>query len=174
MMSLSSEGCGRNSGSNRRGERRCPDIARRGWPFSWWSSHPEKRAHLLRSLHKPSEETGRLWSCRPSAPTVTWMGAVSEPIQFHGVTVLIEPESVKYALDQLCKRAGVHVSLHTMLLSATRNGDHITSVTLHDHGGNHEVSAKAFVDASGEGDLAFFGGASVRYGNHGIVQTGTL
>src|SRR5258708_25344534 len=84
------------------------------------------------------------------------MGAVSEPIKFHGVAVLIEPESVKYTLDQLCKRAGVHVCLHTMLLS----------VTLHDHNGNHEVSAKAFVDASGEGDLAFFGGASVRYGNH--------
>src|ERR1700730_8114572 len=58
------------------------------------------------------------------------MGAVSEPIQFHGVAVLIEPESVKYTLDQLCKRAGVRVCLHTMLLSATRNGDHITSVTL--------------------------------------------
>jgi FAD dependent oxidoreductase len=102
------------------------------------------------------------------------MGAVSEPIQYHGVAVLIEPESVKYTLDQLCKRAGVHVSLHTMLLSATRTGDDITSVTLHDHNGSHEVSGKAFVDASGEGDLAFFGGASVRYGNHGTVQTGTL
>jgi hypothetical protein len=102
------------------------------------------------------------------------MGAVSEPIQFHGVAVLIEPESVKYTLDQLCKRAGVHICLHTMLLSAARNGDQITAVTLHDHNGNHEISAKAFVDASGEGDLAFFGGASVRYGNHQKVQTGTL
>src|ERR1700737_3727315 len=37
------------------------------------------------------------------------MGAVSEPIQFHGVAVLIEPESVKYVLDQLCKHAGVQV-----------------------------------------------------------------
>src|SRR5713226_2173791 len=44
------------------------------------------------------------------------MGAVSEPIQFHGVAVLIEPESVKYTLDQLSKHAGVHVCLHTMLL----------------------------------------------------------
>src|ERR1700687_1958774 len=61
------------------------------------------------------------------------MGAVSEPIQFHGVAVLIEPESVKYALDQLCQQAGVQVCLHTMLVSATRNGNHITSVTLHDH-----------------------------------------
>src|ERR1700688_511402 len=76
------------------------------------------------------------------------LGAVSEPIQFHGVAVLIEPESVKYVLDQLCKDAGVQVSLHTMFLSATRSGNHITSVTLHDHQGNHEVTAKAFVDAS--------------------------
>ena len=77
------------------------------------------------------------------------MGAVSEPIQFHRVAVLIEPESVKYVLDQLCKHAGVQVCLHTMFLSATRNGNQITSVTLHDHQGNHEVTAKAFVDASG-------------------------
>ena len=49
------------------------------------------------------------------------MGAVSEPIQFHGVAVLIEPQSVKYVLDQLCKHAGVQVYLHTMLLSATRH-----------------------------------------------------
>src|ERR1700688_1412174 len=55
------------------------------------------------------------------------MGAVSEPIQLHGVFVVIEPESIKYTLDQLCKRAGVHVCLHTMLLSATRNGDHIAA-----------------------------------------------
>jgi succinate dehydrogenase/fumarate reductase flavoprotein subunit len=31
------------------------------------------------------------------------MGAVSEPIQFHGVAVLIEPESVKYTLGHSLK-----------------------------------------------------------------------
>src|SRR5260221_7829550 len=34
------------------------------------------------------------------------MRAVSEPIQFHGLAVLIDPESVKYVLDQLSKQAG--------------------------------------------------------------------
>src|SRR5260370_14322857 len=77
-------------------------------------------------------------------------GTVSEPLQFHGVAVLIEPESVKYVLDQLCKHAGVQVCLYSMFLSATRNGNHITSVTLHQHAGNHEGTAKAVVDASGE------------------------
>jgi hypothetical protein len=36
------------------------------------------------------------------------------------------------------------------------------------------VRAKAFVDASGEGDLAFFADASTRYGNDGMVNLGTL
>jgi hypothetical protein len=36
------------------------------------------------------------------------------------------------------------------------------------------VRARAFVDASGEGDLAFFAGASTRYGNDGLVNLGTL
>ena len=36
------------------------------------------------------------------------------------------------------------------------------------------MRARAFVDASGEGDLAFFAGASTRYGNDGLVNLGTL
>ena len=61
-----------------------------------------------------------------------------------------------------------------MVVGATRGGDLITSATLQDDRGPREVSATAFVDASGEGDLATFGGASVRYGNHGFAQAGTL
>jgi FAD dependent oxidoreductase len=36
------------------------------------------------------------------------------------------------------------------------------------------VRGRAFVDATGECDLAFFAGASTRYGNHGFVNLGTL
>src|SRR5260370_40930069 len=76
------------------------------------------------------------------------LGAVSEPIQFHGVAVLIEPESVKYVLDQLCKQAGGQVCLHTMLVSATRNGNHLTSGTPHHQQGTHQDSPQAFREAS--------------------------
>ena len=50
----------------------------------------------------------------------------------------------------------------------------MTQVTLQDDRGPRTVRAQAFVDASGEGSLAAFGGADVRYGNHGIAQAGTL
>jgi len=40
--------------------------------------------------------------------------------------------------------------------------------------GLHEISGHAFVDASGEGDLAWFAGASTRYGNHHMINVGSL
>src|SRR6266851_4996536 len=43
-----------------------------------------------------------------------------------------------------------------------------------DHSGEHWLEADAFVDASGDCDLAAFSGASTRYGNGGAVNLGTL
>lgn len=47
-------------------------------------------------------------------------------------------------------------------------------MTLAGHGGQRTLSARAFVDATGDGDLAAFGGAATRYGNPGGVNLGTL
>ena len=59
-------------------------------------------------------------------------------------------------------------------MRAERSGSLIHSITYHDHNGDHDVLGKAFVDASGDCDLAFFAGASTRYGNHGFINLGTL
>jgi hypothetical protein len=77
-------------------------------------------------------------------------------------------------LDTLCAEAGVEVLLHALVSNATREKDRIVDVSWLDHAGMHTVRARAFVDASGEGDLAFFAGAATRYGNDGLVNLGTL
>jgi hypothetical protein len=64
--------------------------------------------------------------------------------------------------------------LDTQILAAHRDEGRIASLHVVDHAGVHELTADAFVDATGEADLASFGGASVRYGNHGMVQNGSL
>ncbi|MFE5541274.1 FAD-dependent oxidoreductase [Streptomyces sp. NPDC056519] len=102
------------------------------------------------------------------------MGAVSEPTRFTAVAVVFDPESVKRAADELCARAGVDVLLHSHVLGATREDDRIASIRLADHSGIHELAATAFVDATGEADIAHHGGCEVRYGNDGWVQNGTL
>lgn len=102
------------------------------------------------------------------------MGAVTGPQRHRGVFVVFEPEAVKRVLDRLCAEAGVDVLLHAFVNGATRDRDRIVEVAWQDHAGAHTVRAKAFVDASGEGDLAFFADASTRYGNDGLVNLGTL
>ena len=101
-------------------------------------------------------------------------GAVTGPQRHRGVFVVFEPEAVKRVLDELCAEAGVDVLLHAFVGGATRQDGRIVAVSWQDHGGRHTVRAGAFVDASGEGDLAFLAGASTRYGNEGKVNLGTL
>ena len=102
------------------------------------------------------------------------MGAVTGPQRHRGVFVVFEPEAVKRVLDRLCAEAGVDVLLHAFVNGATRDRDRIVEVSWQDHAGIHTVRAKAFVDASGDGDLAFFADAATRYGNDGMVNLGTL
>lgn len=90
------------------------------------------------------------------------------------VIALLDPESVKLALDRVCQSAGVDILFGTLLVGAVRDGDRIEAAILQDDRGPREVPATTFVGASGEGDLAAFGGASVRYGTHNLAQLGTL
>jgi FAD dependent oxidoreductase len=102
------------------------------------------------------------------------LDAVTAPIRHRGVFVIFDPEAVKRSLDELCADAGVTVFLHALVTEATREGERITAIGFRNRSGLHGLSGKAFVDASGDCDLAFFAGASTRYGNNGAVNLGTL
>lgn len=102
------------------------------------------------------------------------LGAVTGPQRFKAVAVVFDPEAVKKVADDLCEEAGVDVLLHTQLVGASREGDRVTGVQVADHSGFSQYSAGAFVDATGEADLAHRAGAEVRYGNDGWVLNGTL
>jgi hypothetical protein len=102
------------------------------------------------------------------------LGAVTGPQRHRGVFVVFDPEGVKRVLDALCLEAGVEMLLHAFVSGATRRDNHIVDLSYHDHAGPHVIRAKAFVDASGDADLAWLAGASTRYGNDGAVNLGTL
>lgn len=101
-------------------------------------------------------------------------GAVTPPLRHRGVFVVFDPEGAKRALDEVCREAGVDVLLHAFVSAADRNGDLVERIHYADHSGLHALEARAFVDASGDCDLAFFAGASTRYGNNGAVNLATL
>ncbi|MFD8124611.1 FAD-dependent oxidoreductase [Streptomyces albidoflavus] len=101
-------------------------------------------------------------------------GAVSSPQRFNGVCVVFDPEPVKRILDALCLAAGVEVRLYSHVAGAHREDGRVTGLRVAGHRGITEVTADAFVDATGEADLAAFAGAAVRYGTDGTVQNGSL
>ena len=102
------------------------------------------------------------------------LGGVTQPLRHRGVFVAFDPEAVKLSLDELCAEAGVDVRFHAFVCRADRDGDRVAGLSFADHGGVHVIEASAFVDATGDCDLAFLAGASTRYGNNGMVNLGTL
>ncbi len=100
-------------------------------------------------------------------------GAVTEPQRHRGVFGVFDPEAAKRALDEICAETGVDVLLHAFVMGADREDNTVARVRFANHAGVHQAGAKAFVDASGDGDFAFFAGASTGYGNNGAVNLGT-
>jgi hypothetical protein len=106
------------------------------------------------------------------------LGGTSGPTRTGSTRVVIEiidSEAVKLVLDDICADAGVDVILHASLIAANGDGGTVREALASDHGGIFALEAAAFVDASGEADLADRAGAATRYGGpDGSVQNGTL
>ncbi|RCS57765.1 FAD-dependent oxidoreductase [Microbacterium sp. JB110] len=74
--------------------------------------------------------------------------------------VLLDLETVKATYDQLVSEAGVDVFLHSRLISAAvDDGSRISSAEVVHRGGRVNLVARAFVDASGDGELIAAAGA---------------
>ena len=102
------------------------------------------------------------------------LGGLGDVMSFRGVFVPFDPETLKFVFDELCVASGVDVRFGCSVIDATRDGNRIIDVTTANHGGRETFSARAFIDCSGDGNLAFLGGASTRYGNPDSVNLGTL
>ena len=88
--------------------------------------------------------------------------------------VMIDPEYTKLALDELIAAAGVSVSLHSYLVDAQCDGRRVAEAVIADHGGLRRIRGTAFVDATGDGDLAHLAGGAVSAPSPRDRQVATL
>lgn len=89
--------------------------------------------------------------------------------------VLLDGEILKFALDNLVRRHGIDVKLHTRVASVARTADRLEAVTLAGMSGRTRVVAEAFVDASGDANLAMLAGVPFRTGDgEGNLQALTM
>jgi len=83
--------------------------------------------------------------------------------------VIFSPASLVLAVDELLQAAGVDIWLDTQIIDVKKDGDKIASVYVANKSGIGELSAKTFVDATGDADLAWFAGAECPTGNNAIA-----
>ncbi len=84
-------------------------------------------------------------------------------------------ESLKIVADEMLTEAGVRILYHTQLVDAETEGDRVTRIIVAMKEGLASIRAKAFIDCSGDGDLAAKAGAAYTVGNaQGKMQPATM
>jgi len=87
----------------------------------------------------------------------------------------IRAEVLKRVYDDMLVDAGVPFALHTQIIGVETDGDRVTTVICWGKSGLFGVRAKMYVDATGDGDLAVWAGASFEKGDDdGNLMPGTL
>jgi hypothetical protein len=93
----------------------------------------------------------------------------------HGKTLAINAEHLKRVYDDLVTEAGVAFNFHTNLIDVQREGKRVSHAICNSKSGIFAVKARAFVDCTGDGDLAAMSGAAFEKGDKdGTLMPGTL
>ncbi|MFA6101302.1 MAG: FAD-dependent oxidoreductase [Victivallaceae bacterium] len=92
-----------------------------------------------------------------------------------GENTAINAELLKRVYDELMTEAGVLFNFHTRLIDVQMDGKRISYAICNSKNGTFAVKAQAFVDCTGDGDLAAMAGADFEKGDKdGTLMPGTL
>ena len=80
-------------------------------------------------------------------------------------TYLYDVEAMKFVLESLCGDLGVDFQLHTRVVGVAKEGARVRGVFTESAGGRQAWTAEAFVDATGNGDLAALAGCRWELGD---------
>jgi hypothetical protein len=88
----------------------------------------------------------------------------------------IHPEYTRLAIFELLEEAGCHYRLYSPVTDVVMEGNKITGVVVSAKEGRQVFNAKVFVDATGDGDVAYYAGAEYMKGREedGLHMSVTL
>ena len=84
--------------------------------------------------------------------------------------VSVHPETYKLVAEQMVEESGVELYTNAMLTDCLTDGGRVTHTILHDKSGTYALAADTFIDATGDGDLAYMAGAPMRSDESGTMQ----
>jgi hypothetical protein len=101
-------------------------------------------------------------------------GHLPNPGGMSGTVTLIDSARLNVASFALLEELGVEIMLHSLATAVKLDGNRLHSVSVTNKGGTHQISAKCFVDASGDADLAVKSGAPYEKDAPGTGLTATM
>lgn len=95
---------------------------------------------------------------------------------FHNSVTVINPSYAKIVSFEMMKENNIQPLLHCEVIDVNVKNGRLTSVTVMGKGTEIEIRAKVFVDATGDGDVAYLAGARFEKGQEGtgVMQPPTL
>jgi len=93
-----------------------------------------------------------------------WRGEEEEYLKYNPPGLRFDDESLKYILQDLVTRNGVHLRLHSRVVDVVRTGDRVEYLVVHGKSGMEALKAAIIVDATGDGDVAALAGAGFKKG----------
>ena len=102
-------------------------------------------------------------------------GPDADPERSQRGSVCIRAETLKRVYDDLLLDAGVQFGLQTHVVAVETDGPRVTHVVCWGKSGPFAIRAQAYVDATGDGDVAAWAGAPFEKGDaEGLMMPGTL
>jgi len=81
---------------------------------------------------------------------------------YRGCGIFVEPDGWKCLLDDWMAETGVKVLVHCPVIGALVENNVVRGVTVHTKSGPRAIRATCTVDATGDGDVAYFAGADFK------------
>lgn len=116
----------------------------------------ENKGGLVRELYDFLNEHGMTCARR---------GGVTDKDGKRVPGIMVDTEGCKYFLDEKCRECGVKVMFHSQVSAVEKNGNAIEKILLATECGNYSLSAKIFIDASGNGIISDMAGCSWECGD---------
>ncbi len=125
--------------------------------YPWMSFHSAAGEQVIHGI--PQEIVDRLKE-RGASP-----GHLRDTIGFVYSLTPYDPEAYKVLVLEMLEEAGVELLLHSMVTAVETNDKRIESVIVSHKSGQSEIKASVFIDATGDGDVAYLAGAEYEIGN---------
>jgi hypothetical protein len=120
--------------------------------YPWMSFHTSCGEQVIGGIAQEIVSHLQEWGASP--------GHLRDTIGFVHTLTPFDMEIYKVLADQLLIEAGVEVVYHTQFVGVDMTGNHIEDIRIRDREGEHTLTARIYIDSTGDGDLAVASGAS--------------